>query len=135
MTPPKGAPGRHLGKDGAVGSGNDPVEEWGEESFPASDAATGWQGPEEYAVDRLEHREGDQVGFVTYRVDGDRLVILHTEVPDTMGHRGVGSDLIERVVELAKQRSLVVVPRCPFARHWLSAHPDVADTVEVAWPG
>ena len=36
---------------GSAGSADNPVDEWGEESFPASDPPTGWKGPEEYALD------------------------------------------------------------------------------------
>src|SRR5215469_14543652 len=116
-----------------MGEHVDAVDEWGDESFPASDAATGWQGPEEYAEGRLVHREGDLEGFLTYRVEGDRLVITHTEVPEAIGDEGIGGELVRRAVELAASRGLTVVPLCPFARHWLSTHADVRATVGVDW--
>lgn len=109
----------------------DVVEEWGEESFPASDAASGWQGPEEQVPERIERTVGDLVAFLTYRVDGDRLVILHTEVPDALGGHGLGGELVTEAVELARSRGLRIVPRCPFARRWLSEHRDAAGDVQV----
>ncbi len=111
----------------------DVVDEWGEESFPASDAATGWQGPEEVTPERIEQRVGDHVAFLTYRLDAGRLVILHTEVPDELAHHGIGGELVGRAIELARRGDLTVVPRCPFARHWLSEHADARRDVRIEW--
>ena len=113
--------------------GRDPIEEWGQESFPASDAATGWSGPEEYADQRIEVQRGELVAFLTYRVEGARLVIIHTEVPEAISGEGVGGELVASAVELAQRRNLTIVPRCPFARRWLSKHPNVRQTVSIDW--
>lgn len=71
---------------------------------------------------------------LVYRRVGDRLVLVHTEVPDALGGRGIGGRLVRAAVDSARIRGLTVVPECPFARQWLERHPDVAGTVVVAYP-
>lgn len=71
---------------------------------------------------------------LVYRLDGDRLVLVHTEVPDALGGRGIGGRLVRAGVDSARRRDLSVVPECEFARGWLERHPDVAGDVVVTWP-
>lgn len=111
----------------------DVVDEWGKESFPASDPASGWQGPEEPPVDELVAELDGHRAFLAYVVDGDRLVLLHTEVPEAIAHHGVGGELVAAAVAIARDRGLTVVPRCPFARRWLSEHAEERAAVEVDW--
>jgi uncharacterized protein len=73
------------------------------------------------------------VAELLYRRRADRLVLLHTEVPDAMSGHGVGGQLVQAAVERAAREHLTVVPVCPFARSWLERHADVADTVNVDW--
>jgi predicted GNAT family acetyltransferase len=68
---------------------------------------------------------------LTYRTDADRLVLVHTEVPDALEGRGIGGDLVTAAVDHAARHGLRLVPHCPFARGWLERHPDVAGRVPV----
>ncbi len=79
-----------------------------------------------------ENREAEQRFVVT--IDGheaelvydrtpERLILIHTEVPDALEGHGVGSALVRTAIDLAARENLVVVPRCPFARRWLRQHP------------
>jgi predicted GNAT family acetyltransferase len=69
-----------------------------------------------------------------YRRRGNRLVLVHTEVPEAIGGRGIAGRLTAAAVETAQREGLVVVPLCPYARAWLRDHPAVASTVTVDWP-
>jgi predicted GNAT family acetyltransferase len=68
-----------------------------------------------------------------YRLDGDRLVLEHTEVPDELGGRGLGGLLVRAAVDRAESDGLTIAPWCPFARRWLERHPDVTSTAAVDW--
>jgi predicted GNAT family acetyltransferase len=68
-----------------------------------------------------------------YERDGDELVLIHTEVPDELEGRGIGGQLVRAAVAVARDRGLVLVPSCQFARGWLGRHPDVLDGVTVDW--
>jgi len=68
---------------------------------------------------------------LTYRSHCDRLVLVHTEVPDALEGRGIGGDLVRAAVEHAATHGLTLVPSCPFARGWLARHPDVAARVKI----
>jgi predicted GNAT family acetyltransferase len=85
-----------------------------------------------------KHRfEAEVEGYLVqlvYRRDGERLVLLHTEVPDALSGRGIGGQLVGAAVEAAIAGHLRVVPVCPFVVSWLHEHPDVAARVKVDWP-
>jgi predicted GNAT family acetyltransferase len=68
-----------------------------------------------------------------YNLNGSRLVLVHTEVPDALGGQGVGGRLVRAALDRAARDGLTVVPLCPFARHWLEEHPDEAARVTLDW--
>jgi predicted GNAT family acetyltransferase len=87
--------------------------------------------------DREHHRflfaqDGEEAELV-YRADGDRLVLIHTEVPETFRGQGVGAQLVQAAVDRASKSGETVVPLCPYARKWLQDHTDVASTVTIDW--
>ncbi len=89
-------------------------------------------------VDDIEHhrfvyREGGLDAQLVYRVDGDRLILIHTEVPDGLSGRGIGGHLVQAAVKRATASGEIIVPWCPYARKWLTDHPDHADRVEIDW--
>ena len=55
--------------------------------------------------------------YVSYKVDdeGD-LIIDSTEVANQLSGQGIGSTLVNMVVEYAKDEDKKIVPQCPFAR-------------------
>jgi predicted GNAT family acetyltransferase len=83
---------------------------------------------------RYELQVDGAVAQLVYRLNGDRLVLVHTEVPEELEGRGVGSRLVRAAIDDARESNLIVVPRCPFARAWLERHPDVTATVRVDFP-
>lgn len=83
---------------------------------------------------RFEATVDGQVAFLTYRRRDDRLVLIHTEVPDALEGRGIGGALVAAAVAHEAEHDLTVVPRCPFAREWLARHPDDAGRVRVEPP-
>lgn len=70
---------------------------------------------------------------LVYRTENQHLVLVHTEVPDALGGRGVGGRLVRAAVERAKRTGETVVPWCPFARRWLREHADVAAEITIDW--
>ena len=72
-----------------------------------------------------------EVAELLYRLKGDRLVLIHTGVPEALEGRGIGSMLVAAAIDEAKRRGLTIVPLCPFVTSWLEHHPDVGATVPI----
>lgn len=85
------------------------------------------------AAGRLEVARDGQLAELSYRLNGRRLVLIHTEVPDALGGHGIGGQLVSAAIDRAERDGLTVVPLCPFARGWLERHPDAAARVTVDW--
>ncbi len=83
---------------------------------------------------RFEYRSAGFVAELVYRRHGERMVLLHTGVPETLEGHGVGGALVRAAVGYAAGQGLTVVPACPFARAWLDRHPDVAALVPIDAP-
>ena len=83
---------------------------------------------------RFEVTIDGHLAELVYAVDDDRLVLIHTGVPDELEGRGLGGRLVRAALERAVREGLTIVPRCPFARSWLERHPDDAARVKIDWP-
>jgi len=82
---------------------------------------------------RFELATAGAVAVLVYRRRADRLILVHTEVPEALGGRGIGGMLVQAAVDRASGEGLTVVPLCPFARKWLERHPEAASGVSVDW--
>jgi len=85
------------------------------------------------AESRFEIRSDGHLAELLYRRHGDRLALIHTEVPEELEGRGLGGRLVTVAVDRAAREGLTIVPYCPFARDWLERHPDVAGRVTIDW--
>ena len=82
---------------------------------------------------RFELRADGWLAELLYRIRGDRLVLVHTEVPFELEGRGIGGRLVTAAVDRAAREGLTLVPLCPFARGWLERHPEVASRAVIDW--
>jgi len=76
---------------------------------------------------RFELQIDGATAFVLYRREPTVITFIHTEVPETLAGRGVGSRLARHVLEMARADGLKVVPRCPFIAAWMEKHPEYDD--------
>jgi predicted GNAT family acetyltransferase len=65
--------------------------------------------------------------FVRYRRLPGAIRLIHTEVPEELAGRGLGSRLARHVLEAARAEGLRVVPVCPFIAAWMKKHPAYDD--------
>jgi len=82
---------------------------------------------------RFRYNEDGIDAQLVYRADADRLILIHTEVPDALGGRGIAGRLVRAAIDRARASGETVLPWCPYARKWLQDHPDVASTISVDW--
>ena len=68
--------------------------------------------------------DGAAAGYAAYHDHGNRRTFTHTEVDDAFEGQGVGSALVQHVLDDARQRNLEVIPVCPFVREYISRHKD-----------
>lgn len=80
---------------------------------------------------RFEIAVEDDVAFLDYELDGDVLTLIHTEVPEALEGRGLGSKLAKFALAYAKDKGLAVVPRCAFVRSFLERKPEAADGIRI----
>jgi len=98
-------------------------------TIPANDAPV----VDDTAASRFVIREGGAEAELVYAIDGDRMLLVHTEVPKEWGGRGIGGRLVRAALARAEAGALTVVPWCPYARRWLQDHTDEAAAVTIDW--
>jgi predicted GNAT family acetyltransferase len=82
---------------------------------------------------RFELRADRRLAELVYRIRGNRLVLVHTEVPVELEGRGIGGRLVTAAVDRAAREGLTLVPLCPFARDWLERHLEAASKAVIDW--
>jgi len=68
-------------------------------------------------------------GVLSYRLTGDRLVLLHTEIESPYEGNGLESVLVRHVLDEARANQRTVVAYCPYVRGWLDNHTEYSDLV------
>jgi len=61
-----------------------------------------------------------------YRMHGDTMMIVHTEVPQQLEGRGIASALVKAAFKHAADKGMDVLPVCSYVRTWVQRHPEVA---------
>lgn len=59
--------------------------------------------------------------FIEYIITNDRTMFLtHTEVPNSLAGKGVGSKIVSLVLEYIKANEYTLAPLCPFVAKYLT---------------
>jgi predicted GNAT family acetyltransferase len=61
-----------------------------------------------------------------YRMHGDTMMLVHTEVPGLLEGRGIASALVQAAFAYAGEHGMDVLPVCSYVRVWVQRHPEVA---------
>ena len=70
------------------------------------------------------HIEGFTPKIEYIKNNNGEIYLTHTEVPDQLGGRGIGSELVKQVLENIEKQGLRLVPLCPFVAGYIQKHPD-----------
>ena len=79
------------------------------------------------AESRFELEEEGHLAIAAYRLRDGRISFTHTEVPEALAGRGVGTRLVAGALEQVRAEGLKVVPLCSFVRHYIETHPETQD--------
>ncbi len=85
------------------------------------------------ANDRFVVEEDGALAELDYEVEGERLILIHTGVPEQMGGRGIAGQLVAASLARARREGLTIAPWCPYARRWLTSHRDDVAGVTIDW--
>ncbi|HEY0970863.1 MAG TPA: GNAT family N-acetyltransferase [Gemmatimonadales bacterium] len=72
--------------------------------------------------DRFEIDLPSGQATLKYALEGDRLILLHTEVPREAEGQGYGGALVRAALDHAREEGLRVLAVCPFASAYLERH-------------
>jgi predicted GNAT family acetyltransferase len=67
-----------------------------------------------------------------YELSPGVITFTHTEVPDALGGRGIGTKLVKAALDDVRARKLRVVPECPFVKAFLGKHAEYGDLIQPA---
>lgn len=60
-----------------------------------------------------------------YRMHGNTMMLVHTEVPPQLEGRGVASQLVRAAFDYAQANGMDVLPVCSYVSAWTRRHPEV----------
>lgn len=73
----------------------------------------------------------DEAGKMTYTWLSDRKIrIDHTVVNEAFTGKGVGKQLVMEAVNMAREQSLKIVPKCPFAHSMFKKDSSIQDVLD-----
>jgi predicted GNAT family acetyltransferase len=62
--------------------------------------------------------------FIDYKINGNKIYLLHTEVDPELEGRGVARALVEKTLRDIEARGMKLVPLCTYVQHFLTRHPE-----------
>ena len=62
--------------------------------------------------------------YIDYKLRGDVVYLIHTEVPEEMEGQGIAAALVEKAFAYLEQHNLKMVPLCAYIQAYLKRHPE-----------
>lgn len=81
------------------------------------------------ATSQFELNTPEGLALIAYEMEGNKMSILHTEVPEALEGRGLASDLAKFALDYARQKQLKVKVYCEFVQVYLKKHPQYQDLI------
>lgn len=78
---------------------------------------------------RFEAQLDGRSAVLEYIQVGNSLIFSHTEVPERLEGRGIGSALAKAGLEYVRDNELTAAPLCPFVRAYIQRHPEYKELV------
>jgi predicted GNAT family acetyltransferase len=78
---------------------------------------------------RYEANVDGRLAVIQYTLTGEKITLVHTEVPEELEGRGIASQLARFALDDARARGLRVIPVCPFVSAYIRRHPEYQDLV------
>jgi uncharacterized protein len=79
------------------------------------------------AQNRFELDVDGKQAVAYYRMAPGVITFVHTEVPQALSGRGIGTKLIRGALDMVRAQGLKVVPQCPFVSAFMGKHPEYND--------
>ena len=79
---------------------------------------------------RFELDAGGQMAVAYYHLSPGVITFTHTEVPNELSGRGVGSALARGALDIVRAEGLKVVAQCPFISAFMGKHPEFNDLLQ-----
>ena len=72
-----------------------------------------------------------KAGMMTYSVAGENhIVIDHTEVEPEFKDKGIGKQLLYKIVDMAREKNIKITPLCPYANAMFKKLADIQDVLK-----
>jgi len=69
------------------------------------------------------HHEG-HYGFLDYKMKGNSMYFIHTEVPKELSGKGVASTIAKTSLAYAKEQGFKIIVYCPYIKAYIERHAD-----------
>ena len=79
---------------------------------------------------RFELDADGHMAVAYYRLSPGVITFTHTEVPNELSGRGIGSALARGALDIVRAQGLKVVAQCPFISAFVGKHPEFNDLLQ-----
>ncbi len=79
----------------------------------------------------MAREDGKRAGMMTYSIASEELIIIdHTEVEPEFKGKNIGKLLLYKIVEMARERNVKILPLCPYANAMFKKLDDIQDVLK-----
>lgn len=73
---------------------------------------------------RFELEVDGYIAFIDFKQDNQLIKLIHTEVPEELGGRGIAAILVRKTLEYLELNSNLLYPYCPYVFAYIKKHPE-----------
>jgi len=79
------------------------------------------------SAQQFELHVGNMLCLLQYRINDEKMIVYHTEVPPPIQNRGIAERMTRTALEYARAEKLKIEPRCPYTAAFLRQHREYSD--------
>lgn len=86
------------------------------------------------ATNRFELTVDGFIAFIDFKQVDKLIKLIHTEVPEELGGRGVAAALVEKTLVYLETNNFTLYPYCPYVYAYIKKHPEWKRVVDSTFP-